>query len=52
MYQVIGAKQICSIINVTLKAAKKFEGVMVYWEERNCVVPENIQTPPTEGFLA
>ena len=32
-YHVIGLKQACGIKNVTLKAAKKFVGVAVYWEE-------------------
>ena len=33
MYIVIGLKQTHGIKNVTLKAAKKFMGVVVYWEE-------------------
>ena len=33
MYQVIGLKQTRGIKNVTLKAAKEFVGVTVYWEE-------------------
>ena len=33
MYHVIGLKQTRGIKNVALKAAKKFEGVAVYWEE-------------------
>ena len=32
-YHVICLKQACGIKNVTLKAAKKFVGVAVYWEE-------------------
>ena len=33
MYHVIDLKQTRGIKNVTLKAAKKFVGVAVYWEE-------------------
>ena len=33
MYHVIGLKQTRGIKNVALKAAKKFVGVAVYWEE-------------------
>ena len=33
MYHVYGFKQTRGIKNVTLKAAKKFVGVAVYWEE-------------------
>ena len=33
MYHVIGLKQTRGIKNVTLKAAKKFVGVVIYWEE-------------------
>ena len=33
MYHVIGLKQTHGIKNVALKAAKKFAGVAVYWEE-------------------
>ena len=33
MHYVIGLKQTRGIKNVTLKAAKKFVGVVVYWEE-------------------
>ena len=33
MYHVIGLKQTRGIKNVTLKVAKKFVGVAVYWEE-------------------
>ena len=33
-YHVIGLKQTCGIKNITLKAAKKFVGVAVYWEEK------------------
>ena len=33
MYHVIGLKQTRGIKNVTLKAAKKFVGVAVYWDE-------------------
>ena len=33
MYHVIGLNQTRGIKSVTLKAAKKFEGVAVYWEE-------------------
>ena len=33
MYRVIGLKQTRSIKNVSLKAAKKLVGVVVYWEE-------------------
>ena len=34
MYHVIGLKQTRGIKNVALKAAKKFVGVAVYWEEQ------------------
>ena len=33
IYHVIGLKQTRGIKNVVLKAAKKFVGVAVYWEE-------------------
>ncbi len=33
MYHVIGLTETRGIKNVTLKAAKKFVGVAVYWEE-------------------
>ena len=33
MYHVIGLKQTRGIKSFTLKAAKKFVGVAVYWEE-------------------
>ena len=33
MYHVVGLKPTRCIKNVTLKAAKKFVGVMVHWEE-------------------
>jgi len=33
MYHVTGLKQTHGIKNFTLKAAKKFVGVAIYWEE-------------------
>ena len=38
MYHVIGLKQTRGIKNVALKAAKKFVGAAVYWEESRAII--------------
>ena len=38
MYHMIGLNETRSIKNVTLKAAKKFVGVVVYWEEYYVII--------------